>query len=100
MATASASTPRLHVILASQPRLLHEPVRGAVGLGDPLGDLVGLWRIFQLDRDRAVDVEGFDFAQIRLEGDDAAAGWEVAVLFAVAVADVNVDGLSLETAKF
>ena len=53
-------------------------------------------RIFELDGDGAVDVQFFDRLKIRLEFDDAAARGQVAVDFAVAIADVDMDGFAFE----
>ena len=53
-------------------------------------------RIFELDGNRAVDVQFLDRLEIRLEFDDAAARRQVAVDFAVAIADVDMDGFAFE----
>ena len=53
-------------------------------------------RIFELDSDGAVDVQFLDRLEIRLEFDDAAARGQVAVDFAVAIADVDMDGFAFE----
>ena len=46
----------------------------------------------QFDRDDTVDFEFFDGLKVRDEFHHATAGWEVAMDFAVAIAEVNVDG--------
>src|SRR5262245_44899499 len=84
---------------AAQARRLHQPIGRGVGFAHPIDDLVGLGGVFQLDADGAVDAEVFDFAQVGGEVDDAAAGGQVAVDFAVAIRDVYVDGLALESAQ-
>src|SRR5262249_6466418 len=75
----------------AQPCLAHQPVSRLVGLADPGGDLVWLGRVFQLDADGAVDVKGLDLPQVGREINHAAAGRQVAVDLAVAIAEVDVD---------
>ena len=53
-------------------------------------------RIFELDGDNAVDLQFLDRLQIGLEFDYTAARGKVTVDFAVAIADVNMDGLAFE----
>jgi hypothetical protein len=79
---------------------LHELIGLAIGFSDPLGDFAWLGRIFELDGEGAIDFEGFDLAEIGLEGDNAAARRQVAVLFTVTVADVDVDRFALQAAEF
>src|SRR5439155_789473 len=54
----------------------------------------------QLDAHGPVDAQPLDLAQVRPEVDDAAARRQVAVPLAVAVADVGVDRLALESPQF
>src|SRR5262245_7736651 len=81
---------------AAQPGRPHQSVGCLVSFLDPVRDLVGLRRILELDADRTVDPQGLDLLQVRSKVHDAAAGWEVAMYLAIAIADMNVDGLALE----
>jgi hypothetical protein len=82
-----------------EPRVLTRifvPTRKNVGFLNPFDDVRWVRRIFELDGDGAVDVQFFDRVKIRLEFDDAAARGQVAMDFAVAVADVDMDGFAFE----
>src|SRR5438094_561891 len=85
--------------LLAQRRLAHEPVRRLIGFAHPFDDFFRLWRILQLDADGAIDPERLDFAQIRAEIDDAATRRQVAVDLAVAVAQMDVRRLALQSAQ-
>src|ERR1700722_19907497 len=63
---------------------------------NPFDDVRWVRRIFELDGDGAVDLQFLDRLKIRLEFDDAAARGQVAVDFAVAIADVDMDGFAFE----
>src|SRR5262249_36415880 len=82
---------------AAQTDFAHKLVRGLVGFAHPVDDFVGLRRIFQLDADGAVDAKALDFAKVWLKVDHAAARRQVPVYLAVAVAEMDVDRLPLQT---
>ena len=81
---------------AAETREVHQAGGLSVGFLNPFDDVRRVRRIFELDGDRAVDVQFLDSLEIRLEFDDAAAGRQVAVDFAVAIADVDMDGFAFE----
>src|SRR6476661_4221905 len=80
----------------SQARLAHQPVGRRVRLAHPFDDFLRLRRVLQLDAHRPVDVQVLDLAEVWREIHDAAARRQVAVFFAVAITDMNVDRLALE----
>src|SRR6516165_11486958 len=66
---------------------------------DPFDDARRVGRILQLDGDSAVDAQFLDRLEIRLEFDNAAAGRQVPVHFAVTIADVDMDGFVFQLGK-
>jgi hypothetical protein len=81
---------------AAEAREVHQPGGLPVSFLNPFDDVRRVRRIFELDGDGAVDVQFLDRLKIRLEFDDAAARGQVAVDFAVAIADVDMDGFAFE----
>ena len=81
---------------AAEAREVHQAGGLPVGFLNPFDDVRRVRRIFELDGDGAVDVQFLDRLEIRLEFDDAAARGQVAVDFAVAIADVDMDGFAFE----
>src|ERR1041385_8964495 len=82
-----------------QSHQVHQLGRLAIGFLDPLHDALGVGRVFQLDGNYAVDLEFLDGLEIRRELHDAPARRQVAVYVAVAIAEVDMDGLALELAQ-
>ncbi len=81
---------------AAEAREVHQASGLPVGFLNPFVDVRRVRRIFELDGDGALDVQFLDRLKIRLEFDDAAARGQVAVDFAVAIADVDMDGFAFE----
>src|SRR5258708_1698123 len=81
---------------AAEAREIHQAGGLPVGFLNPFEDVRRVRRIFELDGDCAVDVQFLNRLEIRLEFDDAAARGQVAVDFAVAIADVDMDGFAFE----
>src|SRR5262245_18329487 len=92
-----ASPPRS--TLTPQPRSSEQPVGSLVSFPNPIDDLIRLRRILQLDAHRFVNPQGLDLLQVRGEIDDPSSGRQVAVDLAVTIADVDVDGLSLQPSQ-
>ena len=72
----------------------------SVGLFHPLDDAGGIGRVFEFNGNSTVDVELLDGLQIGGEFHDTSARRKVSVDLAIAVADVNVDGLAGEFGNF
>ena len=85
-----------HCRSAAEAREVHQAGGLPVGFLNPFNDMRRVRRIFELDGDGAVDVQFLDRLEIRLEFDDAAARGQIAVDFAVAIADVDMDGFAFE----
>jgi hypothetical protein len=85
---------------ATEAREVHQTGGLRVSFLNPFDDVRRVRRIFELDGDGAVDVQFLDRLKIRLEFDDAAARGQVAVDFAVAIADVDMDGFAFELGQF
>src|SRR5262249_37826314 len=85
--------------LATEVREIHQAGGLRVGFLDPFDDARGVGRVFELDGDGAVDVQFLDGPKVRLEFHDPAAGGQVAVDFAVAIADVDMDGFAFELSQ-
>jgi len=66
---------------------------------DPFDDARRVGRILQFDGDGAVDAQFLDRLEIRLEFNNAAAGRQVPVHFAVTIADVDMDGFVFQLGK-
>src|SRR6516164_1009984 len=81
---------------AAEAREVHQAGGLPVGFFNPFDDVRRVRRIFELDGDGAIDVQFLDRLKIRLEFDDAATRGQVAVNFAVTIADVDVDGFAFE----
>ena len=81
---------------AAEAREVHQAGGLPVGFLDSFDDVRRVRRVFELDGDGAVDAQFLDRLKIRLEFDDAAAGRQIAVDFAVAIADVDMDGSVFE----
>jgi hypothetical protein len=73
-----------------------QPSGFPVGLLDPLDDARRVGRVFQLDGNYSLHRELFDGLKVGGEFDDAAPGRKVPVDFAIAVADMDMDGLLSE----
>src|ERR1700757_205484 len=63
-----------------------------IGFLNPFDNTGWVRRILKFDGDDAIDLQFFYRLEIGLELDDTAARGEVTVDFAVAIADVNMDG--------
>src|SRR5262245_32830590 len=83
-----------------QPRLAHQAVGGLIGFADPVHNPVRVGGILELDADTAVNLEVVNLAEIGAEIDHPASGGQVAVDLAVAVAQVDVNRLSLQPPEF
>ena len=80
----------------AQARQFHQFGCLSIGFFHPGDDLGVVGRVFQLDGDDAVDFQLLDGLQVGRELDNAAAGRQIAMHLAVAIAQMNVDGFALE----
>ncbi len=84
----------------AQSRGLHQPVGGRIGFCHPGFNLGWLGRVFQFDGYRSVDLQGRNFPQVRSEIDHAAAGGQIAVDFAVAIRNMDVNRPTCQPPQF
>lgn len=78
----------------------HELGGFAVGFFDPRHNFLRVGRVFEFDGDDAIDVKFLDGLEVGRKFHDAAARREVAMDFAVAIAEVHVDGFAFKLFEF
>ena len=80
--------------LTPQADLIHESGGLGVGFLDPLHDAGWVGGVFEFDGNGTIDIEFFDGLQIRSEFHDATSRWKIAMDHAIAITNVDVNGLA------
>ena len=71
-----------------------------MGFADPGFDLVRLRAVFQFNRDRSINLKSRNLTQIRFKRNNATSRRKIAVHFSIAIGNVNMDRLPLQTPQF